>query len=89
MTPPTADHTRSKTPQTDRSSVGLCCVKESPETELLGLTVMNAKFRIPPGADNHEVKSKHTFRKAAKFLRTQRTAGGSAGTPGRTHGPTR
>jgi len=53
---------------TDRSSIGLCYAKEPPPTELFALSAMNAKFRIPPGADNHEVKSVHVFPKAATLL---------------------
>jgi hypothetical protein len=53
---------------TDRSAIGLCYTKEPPATELFGLSVMNARFRIPPGAENHEVKSAYTFPKASTLL---------------------
>jgi peroxiredoxin len=48
----------------DRSMVGLCYTKTPPETELFSLSIMNDRFRIPPGAANHEVKATHTFEKA-------------------------
>ena len=47
----------------DRSSLGLCFSKAPPEKEIQSIAVMNEKFRIPPGAENHEVKSRHTFEK--------------------------
>jgi len=53
---------------TDRSVIGLCYVKEPPATELFGLSVMNPTFRIPPGAENYEVKSAYTFPKASTLL---------------------
>lgn len=53
---------------TDRSSIGLCYTKEPPSVELYGLSVMNHTFRIPPGAESHEVKSEHTFKNAATLL---------------------
>jgi hypothetical protein len=53
---------------TDRSSLGLCYTKDAPETELQCVAVMNEKFRIPAGAENHEVKSEHTFTKATTLI---------------------
>lgn len=53
---------------TDKSSIGLCYTKQPPETELYCVSVMNGRFRIPPGADNHEVKSEHKFEKATTLL---------------------
>jgi peroxiredoxin len=53
---------------TDKSSIGLCYTKEPPETELYCASVMNGRFRIPPGAENHEVKSEQTFAKATTLL---------------------
>jgi peroxiredoxin len=47
----------------DRSTIGLCYAKKAPDVELHSLAVMNDKFRIPPGAANHEVKSTFTFDK--------------------------
>ncbi|MDX1964732.1 MAG: redoxin domain-containing protein [Pirellulales bacterium] len=53
---------------TDCSSVGLCYTDEAPRAELFGLSVMNPTFRIPPGADNHEVKSQFTFPRESTLL---------------------
>jgi len=53
---------------TDKSSIGLCYTKEPPESELYCASVMNGRFRIPPGADNHEVKSEQLFPKATTLL---------------------
>lgn len=49
----------------DRSAIGLCYAKQAPEVELHSLAVMNDRFRIPPGAVNHEVKSRHKFETAS------------------------
>lgn len=53
---------------TDKSSIGLCYTKEPPDTELYCASVMNGRFRIPPGAENHEVKSEQLFPKATTLL---------------------
>lgn len=53
---------------TDRSSVGLCYTTKPPRTEVFGLAVMNDRFRIPPGAEHHEVKSEHAFARSATLL---------------------
>jgi peroxiredoxin len=47
----------------DRSSIGLCYTDKTPEMEIQSLAVMNEKLRIPPEAENHEVKATHTFDK--------------------------
>ncbi len=52
----------------DRSSVGLCYSKKAPEEELHSLAVMNEKFRIEPGAENHEVKATYKFEKASTLI---------------------
>ncbi len=41
----------------DRTSVGVIYAKEPPKKMLGGGTVLQLGFSIPPGADNHEVKS--------------------------------
>jgi mono/diheme cytochrome c family protein len=46
----------------DRTSVGLVFAKEKPKQVLGGGNALNARFVIPPGASNHEVKSSTTFR---------------------------
>jgi len=53
---------------TDRSSIGLCYAKKAPDVELQSVAVMNEKFRIPPGAEKHEVKATHAFEKATTLL---------------------
>lgn len=53
---------------TDKSSIGLCYAKEPPESELYCASVMNGRFRILPGAENHEVKSEQLFPKATTLL---------------------
>lgn len=45
----------------DRSSVGLFFAKAPPERVLTSFGVINHYFKIPPGADNHEVKACYTF----------------------------
>jgi hypothetical protein len=47
--------------ETDRSSVGFVFAKEPPERRLRVLPVATRRFRIPPGAEAHEVKARHTF----------------------------
>ena len=46
----------------DRTSVGLVFAKARPEKVLGGGNALNARFVIPAGASNHEVKSTTTFR---------------------------
>jgi hypothetical protein len=48
-------------PEKDRTSVGFIIAKEPPEKELRAFGVLNHYFKIPPGADNHEVKGCYTF----------------------------
>jgi hypothetical protein len=45
----------------DSTRVGFHFADGDVEKELVNLWVMNAEFVIPPGADNHEVKSRYTF----------------------------
>lgn len=52
----------------DRSAIGLCYTKQAPEIELHSVSVMNNKFRIPPGAENHEVKATFTFDAASTLV---------------------
>jgi hypothetical protein len=46
----------------DRTSIGLIFAKEPPTKMLATGNAANARFVIPPGADNHEVKSSTTFK---------------------------
>jgi hypothetical protein len=48
-------------PEKDRSSVGLVLAKEQPEKEMVAFGVFNHYFKIPPGADNHEVTGCYTL----------------------------
>ena len=50
-----------ETPSTDQTRIGLHFVDGEPEKELVNLWVQNASFKIPAGADNHEVTSSFTF----------------------------
>jgi hypothetical protein len=45
----------------DRTSVGLKFATRPPEKMMTAFGVLNHYFKIPPGADNHEVKSCYTF----------------------------
>jgi hypothetical protein len=47
--------------ETDRSSVGLVFAKEPPQHRLQVLPVATHRFKIPAGAEAHEVKARHTF----------------------------
>jgi thiol-disulfide isomerase/thioredoxin len=55
-------------PGDDRSMVGLTYTDRPPEKELVGMSIMNNKFRIPPGAEAHEVQSVHEFEKESTIL---------------------
>ena len=52
----------------DRSSVGLFFAKAPPEKVLTSFGVINHYFKIPPGADNHEVKACYTFSREVQLL---------------------
>jgi peroxiredoxin len=54
-------YTPSGKAQKDRSRVGLIFAKKPPEKQVSTVPVFNILFRIPPGADNYEVKSTYTF----------------------------
>jgi hypothetical protein len=47
--------------QKDRSSVGLIFAKQTPKYEVFTRAVAQQRFAIPPGDDNHEVKSATVF----------------------------
>jgi hypothetical protein len=53
-------YTASGTAATDRTRVGLVFAKEPPKVELRYGTLVNGAFRIPAGADNHEVAAEMT-----------------------------
>jgi hypothetical protein len=46
----------------DRTSIGLIFAKQPPIRTLVTGNAMNARFAIPPGEANHEVKSSTTFK---------------------------
>ncbi|HXG66933.1 MAG TPA: DUF3471 domain-containing protein [Blastocatellia bacterium] len=48
-------------PEKDRTSVGLILAQEQPEKEMVAFGVFNHYFKIPPGADNHEVTGCYTL----------------------------
>ena len=52
----------------DRSSIGFIVAKEPPEKMLMSFGVVNHYFKIPPGADNHEVKGCYTFGRDTELL---------------------
>jgi hypothetical protein len=54
-------YTANGTAQSDRSSVGLIFAREPIHTEVRTRGIFNNFFSIPPGADNHEVKSAFRF----------------------------
>ncbi|HET9528808.1 MAG TPA: hypothetical protein VFQ92_00535, partial [Blastocatellia bacterium] len=48
-------------PERDRTSVGLFLAKKPPEKMMTSFGVINHYFKIPPGAENHEVTGCYTF----------------------------
>lgn len=52
----------------DQSMIGLCLAKEPPKHEIQNASIMNGRFRIPPGAENHEVKSVQAFPKETRLF---------------------
>jgi hypothetical protein len=54
--------------QSDRSSCGLIFSREPVDRQILTMPVGNPAFRIPPGADNHEVESRFIFKEDARIL---------------------
>ncbi|MCC6511891.1 MAG: redoxin family protein [Pirellulaceae bacterium] len=48
-------YTPNGTATEDRTSIGLVFAKQPPKHEVLVASVVNASFRIPAGADNHQV----------------------------------
>jgi peroxiredoxin len=54
--------------QKDKSSVGLIFAKQPPQREALTIPVANPTFRIPPGANHHEVEAWFPFREDGHIL---------------------
>lgn len=55
-------------PEKDRSSVALLFNRQPVEKMVVSLDIMNLYFRIPAGADNHEVTACSTFKKDVQIL---------------------
>src|SRR6185503_2703361 len=52
----------------DRTSVGLILAKAPPQQVVTSFGVLNHYFKIPPGADNHEVKGCYTLSRDVELL---------------------
>ena len=52
----------------DRSSVGLILAKAPPRQVVTSFGVLNHYFKIPPGADNHEVRGCYTLSRDVELL---------------------
>ena len=52
----------------DRTSIGLIFAKEPPPKQVRTLTIPNHFFKIPPGADNHEVTASYTFEEDVELI---------------------
>ena len=52
----------------DQSMIGLCLAKGPPKYEIQNASIMNGRFRIPPGDPNFEVKSVKTFPKDTRLF---------------------
>lgn len=61
-------HGAIKTPQKDRTIVGLIFAKEPPEKRAVTFTVPNQFFKIPPGAANHRVTAAYTFDREVQLI---------------------
>jgi mono/diheme cytochrome c family protein len=61
-------HGAIKTPQRDRTIVGLIFAKEPPGKRAVTFTVPNHFFKIPPGVANHKVTSAYTFDREVQLI---------------------
>ncbi len=52
----------------DQSMIGLCLAKGPPKHEIQNASIMNGRFRIPPGDPNFEVKSVKEFPKDTRLF---------------------
>ena len=55
-------------PEKDRTKVGIIFAKEPPDKMILTSGVVNAMFKIPAGADNHEVVACQTVPRDFQIL---------------------
>jgi len=53
---------------TDKTKVGLIFCKEEPKQRVVTLTATQARFAIPPGDGNHEVKSQFTLQDDSQLV---------------------
>ena len=61
-------YTPTGTPQVDQSQLGLIFADQAVEHEAHTWHIVNARFRIPPGDENHEVRSTWTVPKPIHLL---------------------
>jgi mono/diheme cytochrome c family protein len=61
-------YTANGKPATDRTKVGLVYAKQEPKQRIITLTATNARFAIPAGDPNHEVKSAFTLHDTAELV---------------------
>lgn len=53
---------------TDRTKIGLTFAKEKPKKRVVTMAAMNTKFKIPPGAPAHQVKSDWILNEAVELV---------------------
>ncbi len=56
------------TDEVDQTRIGLHFADKEPEKELTNIWIMNTGFKIPAGAENHEVRASHKFWQSGKLL---------------------
>jgi hypothetical protein len=61
-------HGAIKTPQKDRTIVGLIFARQPPEKRAVTFTVPNQFFKIPAGAANHRVTAAYTFDREVQLI---------------------
>lgn len=52
----------------DKTRLGIIWCKDKPKTEVTTTGISNVFFRIPPGAENHEVKAIHIVKQKMRLL---------------------
>lgn len=61
-------YTANGKPGTDKTTVGLVYAKEPPRQRIVTMNAMQARFAIPPGDPNYEVKSQITLKDDAELV---------------------
>jgi hypothetical protein len=61
-------YTKTGKAEKDRSGVALQFARQPVDKMVISLDIMNFYFRIPPGADNHEVTACSTFKKDVQIV---------------------